>query len=170
MSISNHARALFDIAKDQKKSDVMTYHFEDFKNVMDSHPEWVKIMDSPMLSISDKMKTIDELEYDILFLSFLKTLATKNQMHMYQEIFHEWVHLTRVEQKIAHLHVYAAKPVSQALEAKLRKALELRFENQTISFHITIDPDLIGGLKVVYQGQSLDRSVARELEELYTTI
>lgn len=170
MSITNHAKALFEIAKEQKKTDVLTYHFEDFKHAMDVHPEWVKLMDSPMLTLPEKIKKIDALEYDVLFLSFLKMLATKNQMHLYKDVFHEWVHLSRIDQKIAHLHIYAAKPISDALEARLKQAIAPRFPNQTISFHITIDPDLIGGLKVVYQGQSLDRSVARELEELYTTI
>jgi F-type H+-transporting ATPase subunit delta len=44
------------------------------------------------------------------------------------------------------------------------------FKNLSISFHVTIDPELLGGIKIVHQGQSLDRTVARELEELYTTI
>ena len=55
-------------------------------------------------------------------------------------------------------------------EEKLIKVLGPRFKGLTISLHKTIDKSLIGGMKVVYHGQSLDRSIARELEELFITI
>jgi F-type H+-transporting ATPase subunit delta len=50
------------------------------------------------------------------------------------------------------------------------RTLKPRFKNQTISLHKTIDPSLIGGIKITHQGQALDRSVVRELEELFITI
>ncbi|MDO9628387.1 MAG: ATP synthase F1 subunit delta [Acholeplasmataceae bacterium] len=170
MRISNYAKALFSIAKEEKKIDTLTYHFDDFKDTVEKNPSWVTLMDSPMISFTEKTKMIDALEYDISFLAFLKMLAQKNNIHLYQEIYTEWTLLSRVYQKIAHLHVYSAKPISTEVEARLVKAIQPRFPNQTVSLHITIDPTLLGGLKVVYQGQSLDHSVAREIEELYTTI
>lgn len=170
MSISNYAKALFSIAKEEKKIDILTYHFEDLKNTLDKNPTWFTLMDSPMVSFSDKKKMIDALEYDSSFLAFLKMLAEKHNIHLYQEIYSEWTLLSRVYQKIAHLHIYSAKSVSKEVEEKLIKAISPRFPNQTVSLHITIDPTLLGGLKIVYQGQSLDHSVAREIEELYTTI
>ncbi|MCR3906036.1 MAG: ATP synthase F1 subunit delta [Tenericutes bacterium] len=170
MSISNYAKALFSIAKENNKIDLLTYHFDDFKNTMEKNPNWIKLMDSPMVSHQEKIKMIDELEYDDSFLAFLKMLSEKNRLHYYHEIYPEWIQLSRTYQKIAHLHLYAAKPLSEKQEELLKKVVQPRFPNQTISFHITVDESLIGGLKIVYQGQSLDRSIARELEELYTTI
>ena len=170
MSISNYAKALFSIAKEENKIDVLTYHFDDLKDTVDKNPTWVTLMDSPMVSFEEKSKMIDSLEYDVSLIAFLKMLAQKNNIHLYQEIYNEWTLLSRVYQKIAHLHIYSAKPVSKEVEERLIKAITPRFPNQTVSLHITIDPTLLGGLKIVYQGQSLDHSVAREIEELYTTI
>ncbi len=170
MSISNYAKALFSIAKDENKIDTLTYHFDDFKDTVEKNPSWVTLMDSPMVSFNDKLKMIESLEYDNSFLAFLKMLAEKHNIHLYQEIYSEWTLLSRVYQKIAHLHIYSAKTVSKEVEEKIKKAISPRFPNQTVSLHITIDPTLLGGLKIVYQGQSLDHSVAREIEELYTTI
>jgi F-type H+-transporting ATPase subunit delta len=170
MSFSNVAKALFEIAKEAQKIDTLTYHFEDFKDTVEKHPEWLVLMDSPMVDFKEKVKMIDALEYDVSFLAFLKTLVSKSLIYEYKEIYTEWIHLTRIHHKIAHLHIYSAKPVSKETEAKLKKAIEPRFPNQKVELHITIDPNLLGGLKIVYQGQSLDRSIARELEELYLTI
>jgi len=170
MSFSNVAKALFEIAKEAQKIDILTYHFEDFKDTVEKHPEWLVLMDSPMVDFKEKVKMIDQLEYDPSFLAFLKTLVLKKLIYEYKEIYTEWIHLTRIHHKIAYLHIYSAKPLSNQTLERLNKALQPVFPKHTISFHVTLDPSLIGGIKIVHQGQSLDRSISRELEELYTTI
>jgi len=170
MGIENYAKALFDLAKEQNKIDLLTFHFDDFMNAMEKNPNWVSMMDSPMISFEEKKKMIDTLEYDITFLAFLKMLAQKNMTHAYLEVYPIWAHMSRVFLNITHIHLYSAIPVTEEQENALRKVIQPRFPNKKITFHMTIDPSLIGGVKIVYQGQSLDRSVARELEELYTTI
>lgn len=170
MSVSNYAKALYAVAKEQNKVNIITYHFDDFKNNMESLNGWVKMMDSPMITSEEKTEKIDALEYDVSFLAFLKMLMHKNQVHLYLEIYEEWIHMSRIYQQIAHIHIYSAKPINKEQEESLKKVIQPRFLNQKIDFHITIDEHLLGGIKIVYQGQSLDRSIARELKELYTTI
>lgn len=170
MSISNVAKALFELSLETEKIDVMTYHFDDLKLILETHPQWMEVMDSPMVSFEEKIQMIDALDYDASFLAFLKMLAEKRMMFQLIEIHEEWTNLSRVHQKIAHLHVYSAKPVSKTLESELKKIIQPRFPGRTISLHITVDESLLGGLKIVYQGQSLDRSIAREIQELFTII
>ncbi|MFH0767507.1 MAG: ATP synthase F1 subunit delta [Bacillota bacterium] len=170
MSISNYAKALYGIAKEQNKIDLITYHFDDFKNTIGENYGWVSMMDSPMITLDEKMKKIDALEYDASFLSFLKMLVQKRNIHLYLEIYEEWIHMSRAYQKIAHIHIYSAKPITGQQEESLKKVIQPRFPNQKLDFHITVDEHLLGGIKIVHQGQSLDRSIARELKELYTTI
>ena len=89
---------------------------------------------------------------------------------MHQDIYEQWLYLARAHQKIAHINLFSAKPVTDETILKFKKALEPRFPGKTVEFHIIIDPTLIGGIKTIYQGQALDRSVAKELEELYTIV
>jgi F-type H+-transporting ATPase subunit delta len=170
MRISNYAKALFAIAKEQEKIDLLTFQFHDFMDLMDKNPNWIVLMDSPMISFAKKVPMIEALTYDASFLSFLKMLAEKNRLHFVKEIYLEWTELSRAYRKIAHLHVYSAKPLTNEQIEKLKVTLQPMFKNLSISFHVTVDPELLGGIKIVHHGQSLDRTVARELEELYTTI
>lgn len=170
MSVSNYAKALYAIAKEQDKVNLITVEFGAFKNTIAELNGWASMIDSPMLSFDEKMKKIEALNYDASFLAFLKMLASKHQMHLCIEIYEEWIHLAREYHNIAHIHIYSAKPVTEKQELALKKVIQPRFPNQTLDFHITIDEHLLGGIKIVHQGQSLDRSVARELKELYTTI
>ena len=56
------------------------------------------------------------------------------------------------------------------MEMRLLDTIKPTFPNHSVSLHMHVDKTIIGGIKVVYQGQALDRSVARELEELYQMI
>jgi len=170
MSVSNYAKALYAIAKEQDKVDLITVQFGTLKNTIENLNSWVIMIDSPMISFDEKTKKIEALDYDASFLAFLKMLASKHQMHLCLEIYEEWIHLAREFQNIAHIHIYSAIPITQKQELSLKKVIQPRFPNQTLDFHVTIDEHLLGGIKIVHQGQSLDRSVARELKELYTTI
>ncbi len=170
MSIANYAKALYQIAKEQDKVSLIAFQFGEFKNNVGENESWITMMDSPMLSTPEKNKMIDALGYDASFLAFLKMLVQKRNMHHYLEIYDEWLHLSRTYLKIAHIHIYSAKPITKTQEDALRKVIQPRFVNQQLDFHITIDEHLLGGIKIVHQGQSLDRSIARELKELYTTI
>jgi len=167
MRTSNHAKALFELASEANKIDLIQYQFESFKDELKASSTWVDMMDSPMILFSDKVKKIDALPYDGLFLSFLKMLAEKNQMHAIFEIFSQWNQRVRNYLKIAHVNIISAKPLSKDLEMRLHDAIQQTFPHHSVSLHMHVDKHLIGGLKVIYQGQALDRSVARELEELY---
>jgi F-type H+-transporting ATPase subunit delta len=170
MRISNYAKALFSLSMEQNKLDQMSVSFTDFMDETEKNPTWIDLMDSPMVSFERKKEMIDALPFDVSFLSFIKMLAEKNRVHYVDSIYSEWKELTRAYLKIAHLHIYSAKPMSEETLNRLKKALQPVFPKHTISFHVTVDPTLIGGIKIVHQGQSLDRSISRELEELYTTI
>lgn len=170
MRTSNHAKALFSLAKEQNKIDLIHYEFESFKDELKQNNTWVVMMDSPMVPFSDKVKKIDALPYDVLFLSFLKTLAEKSQMSALTEIFSQWTKLVRTHLKIAHVNIISATKITKEMEMKILKAIEPTFPNHRVSLHLHVDKNLIGGLKVIYQGQALDRSIARELEELYQMI
>jgi len=170
MSISNYAKALFSLAKEDDKIDIISFQFESFYEIINKNENWIRLMDSPMVLYREKVRMIDALNFDASFLSFLKIIAKKNNVHFYREIYDEWLRLSRIYQKIAYITIHTAKELSSEYKEKLIKSLEPRFLNQTISLNVKIKPDLIGGMRIIYQGQSLDRSISKEIEELYTTI
>lgn len=170
MSLERITKAFFELVKDEDKIDLISDQFDDFKHQMEQNQAWVTLMDSPMLTLKEKTKMIDELIYDVRFLSFLKVLSEHHLMHQYQKIYNEWLNLNRIYQKIAYIRVYTAKKLTKAQEDALLKVLQPRFSDKKVMLRVTVDENLIGGMVTVYKGQSLDQSTLRELEELFTTI
>ena len=62
--------------------------------------------------------------------------------------------------------IYTPYPVAKEILKQIITAIEKRYQ---IKLHAKneVEPDLIGGFKVVFGDKVLDRSVKRELEELY---
>ncbi len=168
--MKQYVHALHQLALEKEKLDVLNYQFDEFKQMVDDYPSWLEMMNSPVLSQKKKDEQIDALPLDPTFLSFLKVLTRKAQMRHFPELYEEWTHLVRVTQKIVHLHVISVKPLTKAQEARLIETLKPRYPEQTITLHQSTDPELIGGIKVLHQGLSLDRTILRELEELFITI
>jgi F-type H+-transporting ATPase subunit delta len=170
MSIYNRAEALHLLAREQNKLDQMTLAFDQLMSLIEQKKMWVDWMDSPMIDFPIKEKSIESLKLDSTFSAFLKLLAKQRVMYQIYDIYEEWAFLARQYQRIAHVHLITAKPLTQKQEEALKVVLSPKFQNQTITFHTTVDPKLLGGVKVVYNGQSLDRSIARELSELESFI
>ena len=69
----NYAKALHQIAVEKNRLDLITHQFDTFKDEMEKHSSWLKMMDSPMLTIEQKYQYINQLAYDTSFLSMLKS-------------------------------------------------------------------------------------------------
>lgn len=169
-AMSDYANALMEVAKKNDCVDQVTTEFDNLHDIVFSHPKWLNVMDSPMYQMKDKDDKIDKLNLSPTLSACLKTMIRKNHMSLFFDVYHDWIRLIRAQQKIAHINVYSAKKLTDKQESMLLKRLKPRFEGMTIDLHLRVDPELIGGVKIIYQGVSLDRSIARELDELFTTL
>ena len=88
------------------------------------------------------------------------------QIRSYESIYEEFLILARKEQSVAFVRVIVAKPLNSDQIAVLKDELYGWFENMDIELEIIIDKRLLGGIRIMYQGQTIDRSFYSELQEL----
>ncbi|MFP4186877.1 MAG: ATP synthase F1 subunit delta [Acholeplasmataceae bacterium] len=169
MSAHNYAKAFHDIALERGTFEHIAHEIATFKQLLEANRTWMELMDSPMVSEAKKHRMIEELPYGASFLALLKLLAHKNHMHLFFEVYDAWTYLAREHQRIAHVYVYTAQEIKENQQKAIARVLEKRL-GKRIDLDIIRDEHLIGGIRVVHNGQSLDRSIARELEELKLTI
>ncbi|CCV64813.1 F-ATPase subunit delta [Alteracholeplasma palmae J233] len=171
MFAEKYADALFEIAVKQQKLDEYAEEFDRFYSLVKDNPKWIELMDSPILRKDKKRKMIFELpSFSPMFLQFLSTIAENGHIKFYQNIYDKWLSLTSAEQKIAHVTLYTAtKPTKKKLDS-LKEEIKPYFPDLTIKFDVIIDKSLIKGIKIVYQGKSIDRSVKNQLRKLESSI
>lgn len=168
--MNSYAKALMEIAIANNTLDQISYQFDELNEAVFSNRKWLDVMNSPMLDDEQKIKNIDQLNLNQHLATMLKMLATSKQMDLYDHIYPEWVRMIREKNNVAHINVYTVKELTKEQIEALSKKLQPRFKNQTIEIHVKVRDNLIGGIRMVHEGQSLDHSIARELEELFMTL
>ncbi|MGE4320617.1 MAG: ATP synthase F1 subunit delta [Acholeplasmataceae bacterium] len=168
--MNSYAKALMEIAIANNTLEQISYQFDELNEAVFSNRKWLDVMNSPMLDDEQKIKNIDQLDLNQHLATMLKMLATSKQMDLYDHIYPEWVRMIREKNNVAHINVYTVKELTKEQIEALSKKLQPRFKNQTIEIHVKVRDNLIGGIRMVHEGQSLDHSIARELEELFMTL
>ena len=92
------------------------------------------------------------------------TLMEKKPRH-YVQILKEFSRLLRLELAKTHATVTSAVVLSSDLQGEVRQQLSRRFGPET-TFSFTVDPALIGGMRVQHGSDVLDGSVRGRIESV----
>lgn len=170
MILDNYIKALLDIAVENEKVDLFSSNFQQLKRLFDENKDWLKMILLPSISTSKKEEMINEIGFDEVFSSFLIRLVHDGIVTEYNQLFIKWMTLSRKIQKIAYVGLYSAKELSEKQISVLERLVKPYIAGYEIEFYTVIDENLISGVKILYQSQSLDGSLAYELKELESII
>lgn len=171
MKETKYAQALFDLVMKNECLDEVIHDFETFVGAINNNLAWLNLMDSPMIKRKQKYKMIEELsDFHPIFLNFLKVLIKNRAITSYESIYERWRVLAWEEQRIAHVRIVTAKPLTVQQLNIIREELWGWIEDKEIDMEIIIDKRLLGGIRIFYQGQTIDRSLRAQLKELNSTL
>jgi ATP synthase F1 delta subunit len=164
----SYVNILFKVAKNQGKIDQIGEQFEILMSIIDDYPEWIKLLDAPVLSFNQKKKKLKELNlFGALFTRFLLVLIRQGHVRELPKIYNEWVSRSSLDQKIAFIQLYAAKELTNKQLEIIKEDVKPMFGDLKVEFNIHIEPELISGVRLYYQGESIERSTRKELENLF---
>lgn len=106
---------------------------------------------------------------DATGLQFMRTLIESGRLAIATEIGRQFELLKNAHLGRADVAISSAFPLSDAQLDELLIALERRF-GVKLNASVSIDPSLIGGVRVVVGDQVLDTSVRTRLEEMRTAL
>ncbi|WP_084027165.1 ATP synthase F1 subunit delta [Acholeplasma granularum] len=166
-----YSDALFKLALKEDAVESIIEQYETFVALASDNPDWIIFLDSPMVRNKVKQKLLTELGvFNELFINFLMLLIRHHQIRYYETIYEQWNIKSRLHQKIAYVQLYTAKPLSKSKLAKLKAEIEDYLPGLDIEFNIHIDPSLISGEKIIYQGRSIERSFKKSLDDMRANI
>ncbi len=168
---NTYAEALFKLAMKENSLQSMIEQFENFNDIAIDHPDWIVLLDTSSIRNKNKRQMLEELGvFDKAFVNFLMILIRNHDIKYYQDIYEQWIILSRREQKIAFVHLYTSKKLSSKQIERLRQEVQAFIPNMTIEFRIQIDSSLIEGIRMTYQGRSIERSLKRTIDDMKSNI
>lgn len=164
---SEYAKALYELAIEEKKEDV----YEDsFKYVLEAYKneDFVKIMTSPFIDLSKQKELINNVfsKLDETFINFLYVLIDHRRFSIIKGIFEEYSNLVLLGKNIVNVVVKSANTLTNEQIIQLKHSLEKRYANKEILIKNIVDQSLIGGIQIIANGKSIDISVKNSLNKL----
>ena len=162
-----YARALFEAAKDDGVLDRVHDELGQFVDALDEDRNLQVFLFSPYFSSEEKKQGVRRIvtDADERLLNFLELLAERHRMPVLFRIRRIFDDLWAEENKLLSVTVTSATELDQSLVDDIGK----RIEEQTgrrVELSSSVDPDVLGGLRVRVGNMVLDATVRNRLEQL----
>lgn len=164
-----YAAAAFDVANASPDSlDSWSRQLEFLAQAM-REPKVLNYLSSPALTRDKRIETLIGLvdgEVSDDFRRFIGLLVDNKRYDAFPAIAAEFAELRNKQEDSATARIYSAYELSDKQIKKIVKDLQSKF-NKKLKPEVTVDPELIGGVRVVVGDQVLDTSVQAQLQRLY---
>lgn len=162
-----YAKALFLLAEEKEAMQAILSDLKQADAALSEEPDYVSLLDSPSLPREEKDALIDEAfaSVDKDLCSFLKILCAKHALYTLSRITDTYEALCDEAMGIIRAEAITAAPLSEEQSNRLTKQLEQKTQ-KTVILKNTVDPGVLGGVKLRYMGKQLDGSLQSRLEAI----
>jgi F-type H+-transporting ATPase subunit delta len=167
---SRYAKSLIELAQEQKVLEPVNQDMNMLRNLLKSSGDLVKFLRSPIIQYPRKKRALEAIllgKVTDLTFRFIDLLAQKTREGLLPEIVEEfalqYLHLKQISTAL----IITAAEITPELQAQIKTKLEqatVGFSNVEVT--TKIDPELIGGFVIEFEGHVYDASVRHELERM----
>lgn len=163
---SEYAKAVYDLAVEEKKINVFS---ECFKTVSDTvNKDFLEILTSPFINSEEKKKIISKVyqSLDETFVNFMKVLIDHNRFGLVNAIKDEYESIVLKTKNIIMVELLSAHELTSSQISKFKDTLESQYPGKTVQIKNTVKPDLIGGVHFIMDEKSIDASIRGTLDKI----
>lgn len=160
-----YAEALFKVVKAQAEQ---AAEWLDALAVVAADPGLQQFAHDPKVSHQQILELIDHVGPKNLppaGLNFVRTLVENGRLAVLPEIALQFHALVDAQSGVRKALVHSAFPIEAPALAELTKVFEKRF-GRKLNVQVALQPELIGGIRVVVGDEVLDTSVKARLEQM----
>ena len=169
---SKYAKAIFEIAQDEKKLDNYDKDLSKVNSDVFAIPEAVKFFQNPLVPHQAKKDLLDKAfkkEVSENVMNFLMLLVDKSRIGIFKEIYEIFTDLKNKAQGILIADVTSAFPLTKQQENLLNKKLA-GLTSKKIQIRKHEDKAILGGLIVTIGDKRIDGSARGRLQSLKNTL
>lgn len=162
-----YATALYEAAEDEGRVDEVRRDLGEFVQAMEESPELRQLMAAEEISDLRKTQVLMEVTEggDELVRNLLRLLVDKGRERELLGIYRAFVELVEEARGIVHVEVVSAVPLTASLQEALKAKIESSLR-KTVELTMTVDEDILGGLRLRIGDRVVDASVRHRLDRL----
>jgi F-type H+-transporting ATPase subunit delta len=164
-----YATALFELANESNAVEQVQSDLKAFEAMLASSPELMRLVRSPVFSADEQARALDAVldkaAISGIAKNFLRVVAANRRLFAVDQIvrgFHARVARHRGE---VTAEVTVAEPLNDARMSEIRDTLK-SVTGKDVQVAVTVDPAIIGGLKVKVGSRMVDASLRTKLNSI----
>ena len=168
----NYADALFEVAYEEDLDGIILDQFAELRKLFDENPDYVKLLYAPNIARAERTALLDEAfsgRIHPYLLSFLKLICENGYIYEYGYCETRYrTYFNTIHGIIAGTAI-SAVPLKPEQMEKLRARL-CRLTGKTVDLINRVDPSVLGGIRLEYEGVELDGTLRQRLDSLGKTL
>ena len=165
---SVYGESLYSLAKDEQLAKSIGEQLRTLQQCFQSEPDFIRLLSSPNLTKAERCQILDDSfrgKVHIYVLNFLKILTEKGYVRHFDNCCDAFTRLYNEDNGILSVTAVTAVALSSAQSEKLTAKLS-RLTGKEIHLRNRIDPTILGGMRLDYDGRRLDDTVAHRLDTI----
>ena len=165
---NTYAQALYDLAQDEGLGKTILEELGALKEIFAQNPQYSKLLSAPDIPKQERCGILDEAfrgKVHPYVLNFLKILTEKGYIRQFPGCCEAYRSFYNEANGILVVKAVSAVVLSSAQTEKLTAKLEATTGKQ-IDLHCTVDPAVLGGLRLSYSGKLMDGTVKNRLDAI----
>ena len=161
-----YGRALFLITEEDSASDKVLAEVKTAECVFKANPDYVKLLDTPALTRDEKLSLIDGAFGTLseILVNLIKILCERHSVHTFFGVARAYAVLYNEARGIEEVEAVSAVAMTDSQISRLSEKLS-SMTGKKITLKNTVDPSILGGVKLRYSGIQLDGSVKTRLDK-----
>ena len=167
--ISNvYAQALYDLACSEKLEKQVLQQLQVISRCFEQTPEYLRLLSVPNLSKQERCGILDDCfrgNIHSYVLNFLKILTEKGYIRQFHDCCEAFQTLYNQDHGILPVIAVTAIPLSPEQSRRLTEKLSA-VTGKTIELDNQVEPAVLGGIRLDYDGKRLDDTIAHRLNAI----
>ena len=166
---SVYGEALYDLARSENLDETILKELDVLAKSFDAEPDFIKLLGTPSLSKEERCRILDDSfrgKVQPYVLNFLKILTEKGYMRHFSHCCDAYRECYNRHHGILVVTAVTAVALTAAQQARLTDKLS-GITGKTIDLRNRVDPDVLGGVRLDYDGKRLDDTVAHRLNAIH---
>ena len=165
----SYALALYEIAKEEAKIEVIETGINGIKKLLDESLDFKEMILNPVVTKEEKKQVIfkiaDNYNFNKTLKNFLGFLAMKNRLFFLEQIVESFLNITSSNKGELKVKFFSSKKLTENELEKIQNELSKDFQS-SIKIDYKHDPNLIAGLTIQVGSIMVDTSIKSKLIKL----
>ena len=165
---SVYGESLYQLAKEESLGKLIGEQLKVMQQSMNQEPDFIRLLSSPNLTKQERCQILDDSFRGKLhpyLLNFMKILTEKGYMRHFSDCCDAYTALYNQDNGILEVTAVTATALTALQESKLQEKLA-RITGKEIALRNRIDPAVLGGIRLDYDGQRLDDTVSHRMDAI----